>query len=155
MIAVKNRRHLLRWIVASAGMILGVWPALGRRRSAQVFSQTPSPTPSLPPESFKEVAKVEDLENGWLLVTEGFEPGPLLIVQPDAESETLVALNAKCTHANCFENWELEEGELVCTCHGSRFDLEGKVTKGPARKDLPGYVLKVEEGAILVSDAEA
>ncbi|NJK61602.1 MAG: hypothetical protein HC921_01965 [Synechococcaceae cyanobacterium SM2_3_1] len=36
---MKNRRHLLRWIAASTGMILGILPALGRRRSAQVFSQ--------------------------------------------------------------------------------------------------------------------
>jgi Rieske Fe-S protein len=38
----------------------------------------------------------------------------------------------KCTHAGCRINREIG-GELVCTCHGSRFDPEsGKVLRGPA-----------------------
>jgi len=38
----------------------------------------------------------------------------------------------KCTHAGCRINQEIE-GQLVCPCHGSRYDSEtGKVLQGPA-----------------------
>lgn len=42
----------------------------------------------------------------------------------------------KCSHAGCRINREVM-GELVCTCHGSKFDPEtGKVLRGPAIKAL-------------------
>lgn len=38
----------------------------------------------------------------------------------------------KCTHAGCVINREIG-GELVCPCHGSKFDPEtGRVLRGPA-----------------------
>jgi Rieske Fe-S protein len=43
----------------------------------------------------------------------------------------------KCTHAGCRINQEIN-GELVCPCHGSRYDSStGKVLQGPAGLPLP------------------
>jgi len=45
------------------------------------------------------------------------------------------ALSLICTHLGCITSRE-ESGEFRCPCHGSRFDAEGKVIKGPAPSRL-------------------
>lgn len=45
------------------------------------------------------------------------------------------ALSLICTHLGCITSREAS-GEFVCPCHGSRFDGEGLVTKGPAPSRL-------------------
>lgn len=47
----------------------------------------------------------------------------------------LSAYEAKCTHLGCSIS-KAEGYELVCPCHGSRFDVSGKAVKGPAAKSL-------------------
>lgn len=42
-----------------------------------------------------------------------------------------------CTHLGCQPAWDPQKGNLVCPCHGSRFDLKGSVLKGPAARPLP------------------
>lgn len=44
-------------------------------------------------------------------------------------------LSARCTHLGCTIN-QTENGRLVCPCHGSEYDLNGNVLKGPAYKNL-------------------
>jgi Rieske Fe-S protein len=47
-------------------------------------------------------------------------------------TSSLKVFSNKCTHAGCRINQEIN-GELVCPCHGSRYDsLTGKVLQGPA-----------------------
>lgn len=53
------------------------------------------------------------------------------------------ALSLVCTHLGC--TVESEASELVCPCHGSLFDEQGNVVRGPASKPLP--VLQVEASA--------
>jgi cytochrome b6-f complex iron-sulfur subunit len=43
--------------------------------------------------------------------------------------------SAHCTHLGCKID-KMEGDRFVCPCHGSHYDLEGKVLKGPAYKDL-------------------
>ncbi len=47
----------------------------------------------------------------------------------------LIALSALCTHRNCKLSSEPDRS-FYCKCHGSAFDPNGKVTEGPARRDL-------------------
>ena len=42
---------------------------------------------------------------------------------------------AHCTHLGCKIN-QATNGKLVCPCHGSEYDLNGQVLKGPAYKSL-------------------
>lgn len=53
------------------------------------------------------------------------------------ESGTPIAIRPKCTHMGCIAKWNPSETEFQCPCHGSRFDLLGRPTKGPAKKPLP------------------
>lgn len=44
------------------------------------------------------------------------------------------ALSLVCTHLGCTVESQLDG--FTCPCHGSRFDLQGSVTRGPASKPL-------------------
>jgi Rieske Fe-S protein len=62
----------------------------------------------------------------------------------------LEALSAICTHRRCKLLVDADES-FYCKCHGSTFDPEGRVTDGPAKRDLP--VLKTftnEAGHLMV-----
>ncbi len=50
-------------------------------------------------------------------------------------NEETIVFSAHCTHLGCIIN-KVENGKLVCPCHGSEYDLEGNVVKGPAWKSL-------------------
>lgn len=52
----------------------------------------------------------------------------------------IYALNLTCTHLGCTVNAALQG--FVCPCHGSRFDTEGQVIKGPADRPLKTLFVK-------------
>ena len=41
-------------------------------------------------------------------------------------------LNAVCTHLGCVVPWNKAENKFKCPCHGSQYNDEGKVIRGPA-----------------------
>lgn len=51
------------------------------------------------------------------------------------KNESIRVLSAKCTHLGCTIN-KVENERLLCPCHGSEYDLDGNVLKGPAYKNL-------------------
>ncbi len=52
------------------------------------------------------------------------------------KGDRLVALSSYCTHRKCKLTTDPDHS-FFCPCHGSTFDPDGKVTEGPARRDLP------------------
>jgi len=64
---------------------------------------------------------------------------------------SLFALSAICTHRHCKLEAEADK-TFYCPCHGSTFDPEGKVTEGPARRNLPVFKISAgEDGNLLVA----
>jgi nucleotide-binding universal stress UspA family protein/nitrite reductase/ring-hydroxylating ferredoxin subunit len=53
-----------------------------------------------------------------------------------AEDGTITALSPRCQHMGCNVDWNDADRTWDCPCHGSRYDREGRVIKGPAKKDL-------------------
>jgi len=67
--------------------------------------------------------------------------------RPDG-SYTALVLN--CPHKSGPVNFTDGDG-LKCAWHGSTFDLEGKVTKGPSKQDLKRYPVTVEGDQLRVA----
>lgn len=61
--------------------------------------------------------------------------GNSLAVYKSPEGD-LHILNSTCTHLGCNVKWNTAEKTWDCPCHGSRFDMDGRVLTGPAVKDL-------------------
>ena len=59
----------------------------------------------------------------------------------------IIALSLVCTHLGCTVS-VTPEG-MVCPCHGSRFDRNGRVLSGPAERSLPRLTVE-QDGATLV-----
>lgn len=55
-----------------------------------------------------------------------------------------------CPHLGCGFRWEESEKKFKCPCHGSVYDLSGKVLAGPAPRPLDELPSKVENGELLV-----
>jgi len=60
-----------------------------------------------------------------------------------------VALAAACTHECCTVKLS-GNSTLQCPCHGSLFNLSGKVTRGPATKPLQSLPVCADDCAIYV-----
>ncbi len=66
--------------------------------------------------------------------------------------EGFFALSMVCPHLGCVLRWLPDERRFHCPCHGSQFELDGRVLNGPARTDL--RVLELGEdgqGRLLIS----
>ena len=63
------------------------------------------------------------------------------------EGDAVYALSLVCTHLGCTVN--VTPTELICPCHGSSFDRQGRVLKGPADRQLLRYRVE-EQGEFLV-----
>jgi Rieske Fe-S protein len=55
----------------------------------------------------------------------------------------LYALSASCTHAGVTINFSNNSGGFHCPAHGSNFDLQGGVTRGPANNPLRHFLVCV------------
>jgi len=53
------------------------------------------------------------------------------------EQGELHAVSLRCTHLGCLLRFNGAESSWDCSCHGSRFDVDGAVLEGPAAKPLP------------------
>jgi Rieske Fe-S protein len=83
----------------------------------------------------------------WTLLT-----GPRLIVGRDAAG--LFAFTALCTHSACtVEPPAATTGAIRCACHGSEYDGNGVVTRGPARENLDHFLVRVCDDRVRVDTA--
>ncbi|HWX19827.1 MAG TPA: Rieske (2Fe-2S) protein [Candidatus Binatia bacterium] len=64
------------------------------------------------------------------------------------KGEKLLAFSAICTHKKCKLIAEPDRS-FYCKCHGSTFSPDGRVTRGPARRDLPVLTTFTDENAQL------
>jgi Rieske Fe-S protein len=96
--------------------------------------------------NFISIGKVSELKKGKLFPVdgEGFFIG--------LDDKGVYVMTAMCTHSFCDMTGKSKEiaGGIECGCHGSQFDLVGKVLKAPANKPLKHFLAKVENGEIFV-----
>jgi Rieske Fe-S protein len=76
--------------------------------------------------------------------------GPLLIDHPSGT--TYNAFSAICTHQGCtISNYDSGSSQFVCLCHGSRYDINGKVVQGPASTALQQYQTSFSNNQLLIT----
>jgi Rieske Fe-S protein len=67
----------------------------------------------------------------WI-VFYGFQGDPTyLVVEKDRVLATY-GINAVCTHLGCVVPWNQAEKKFICPCHGSQYNDQGRVVRGPA-----------------------
>ena len=79
-------------------------------------------------------------------VYDGFRDLGFFVIR---KGEKLTALSSYCTHQKCKLKAE-HDHSFYCRCHGSTFDPGGKVTEGPATRNLPTIPTISEKGHLLV-----
>jgi len=73
-----------------------------------------------------------------------------LIVKSDKTLESY-GLNAVCTHLGCVVPWNGGENKFICPCHGSQYNSEGKVVRGPAPLSLALTHADVQDDKVVLS----
>ena len=68
------------------------------------------------------------------------------------DEKGLYAMSGACTHAACPLEFRPALPEFYCGCHGSHFDYQGAVTKGPAPVALQHYAVCVNQDGEAVVD---
>lgn len=87
------------------------------------------------------------------------EPGGYLRVQA-AGSDRLIylvslpageyaALSSICTHLGC--TVDVQGSHLVCPCHGSTYERDGRVVRGPAEEPLRRYPINAANGVLEIA----
>jgi len=70
---------------------------------------------------------------------------PAIIINREGE---IMAFSLTCTHLGCTVE---EAGEaFACPCHGSRYNSDGEVLKGPAQKPLRRLEIELQEDHTLI-----
>jgi Rieske Fe-S protein len=68
-----------------------------------------------------------------------------------ASDTQVLALSAICTHDSCSMNFDATHSQITCPCHGSVFDEQGAVVKGPARRPIKVYQASLTNNTITVA----
>ena len=97
------------------------------------------------------IATISDLNVGSALQIklESGEPGILVRTATDA----VCAFSAVCTHEGCTVDYDTASKELICPCHGARFDplQNGKAVAGPTRTPLAELPVKISGEYIITA----
>jgi cytochrome b6-f complex iron-sulfur subunit len=76
--------------------------------------------------------------------------GSAVFVGRDANG--VYAMTTTCTHQGCdLATGEISSTTITCPCHGSQYDLNGTVVRGPAPHSLTHYAVSIAaDGTITV-----
>lgn len=152
-----DRRTFMSWV--GLGFVASSLPVAIAACSSDTPSTADAPSEEPPPpppgavtreDGFVEVGTVADLDANGSIVDKDFSAGALAVFRDPADSEALVALNARCPHQGCVADWNPGDELLVCACHGSKFKPDGSVEAGPAEKPLDLFEAKVDGETVLV-----
>jgi len=75
-------------------------------------------------------------QGGARELVQGLKGDATYLILDEQKNMADFALNAVCTHLGCVVPWNKNENKFMCPCHGSQYNKEGKVIRGPAPLSL-------------------
>jgi menaquinol-cytochrome c reductase iron-sulfur subunit len=152
-----SRRSFFTWLIVAAAGLIGISlavpligyvasPALKRRERRWVNAGPVSDLPVGEPAQRDLVMTVTD---GYMEVAAVRGIWALRRV-----TNEVTVYSPICTHLGCGFRWDVGARRFKCPCHGSEFDLDGKVVGGPAPRPLDHLPVKIEDGQLLVQYKE-
>jgi menaquinol-cytochrome c reductase iron-sulfur subunit len=147
-----RRRFFQVVINAAAGFIgLGlavplvgylVSPALKRRKQQWVDVASAREIPTGVPKQLEYVATIQD---GYL--ESKTQKAVWAVKQSNGD---VTVFSPMCTHLGCGYHWDGGSQQFKCPCHGSVYDISGRVVAGPAPRPLDALPSKVDNGRLLI-----
>jgi len=95
--------------------------------------------------SLRQYPELAEPRGSLRLMPDGWED-PLYLLALDGGE--YAALSSICTHRGC--TVDLGGSGLSCPCHGSQYDREGRVTRGPAARALTRYAVRVAGDELVI-----
>ena len=148
--------------VAGAGVVAACWPFVASMRPSRAVlarATTETKLAGIPPGEVRTVPwqgkpvfvfhRTEEQIRAARATQGEIDPEP---DEARVQDPRYLVVIGVCTHLGCVPN-RTEEG-WFCPCHGSRYDLSGRVTKGPAPRnlDIPPYRF-LDGGRLLIGEA--
>lgn len=134
-----KRRDFINWV--GLGWIASSLPVAIAACSSQ--------TTTAASKDWQTVGTSAELDKTGQLLAKNSPVGPVLVIGT-SKAANLTAVNPTCTHAGCTVAWQAKAKKFACPCHGSEFEADGKVQKGPATNPLKTYAAKIEGNSVVV-----
>ncbi|KAL0399968.1 UNVERIFIED_CONTAM: cytochrome-f complex iron-sulfur subunit, chloroplastic [Sesamum radiatum] len=99
-----------------------------------------------------DVIAAEWLKNhgpGDRTLTQGLKGDPTYLVVESDRTLATYGINAVCTHLGCVVPWNAAENKFICPCHGSQYNNQGRVVRGPAPLSLALAHADVDDGKVV------
>jgi len=95
--------------------------------------------------------------SGWLkthqpgdrTLAQGLKGDPTYLVVENDGTLATFGVNAVCTHLGCVVPWNKAENKFMCPCHGSQYNPQGMVVRGPAPLSLALAHVDVADDKVL------
>jgi menaquinol-cytochrome c reductase iron-sulfur subunit len=148
-----TRRRFFQWVITASAGFIGVSlaiplvgylisPAFKRRAQQWVDVASTGELKTGVPTQLEYVATVQD---GYL--ERKTQKAVWAVKQASGE---VTVFSPMCTHLGCGYHWDGAAQQFKCPCHGSMFDVSGRVVGGPAPRPLDALPSKVDNGRLLV-----
>ena len=140
---------LLKSIYLSCGPLLGgylffFYPSVKRESSEGLIAKDKNGNDIL----LDDWLKNHPYPNRELVL--GIKGDPYYLITNDNNHLEKFSLNAICTHLGCVVPWNTAEQKFMCPCHGSQYDYEGNVIRGPAPRPLVLAKLQEENNKVIL-----
>ena len=94
---------------------------------------------------------LETHQTGDRSLIQGLKGDPTYLIVEGDEAIGSFGINAICTHLGCVVPWNNGANKFICPCHGSQYDANGKVVRGPAPLSLALAHIDIDADNVFVS----
>jgi Rieske Fe-S protein len=95
--------------------------------------------------SLRQYPELAEARGSLRLLPDGWED-PVYLLALDGGG--FAAVSSVCTHRGC--TVDLGGPGLACPCHGSQYDREGRVMRGPANRALTRYPVRASGDELII-----